>query len=572
MKPKILIVDDEENIRFGFSMILEDAGYEVAAAGDYDAALSCIAESEPDLIITDIILGGRGGGELLLAVKKRELRCPVVMITGEPNVQTSADAVRLGAFDYVSKPIRSRALLRITAHALQHKKLLDKKYVLEKENLRVRLKMEAIFRSLQDGVLTVRDDMRVIEANDAVGTICGFSAMDMVGERFDRALARCARSCMGVLKQTLETRKPMGDIQVECGHPDKPRQAVHLTGSPLEADAAGAFGAVLVIRDVTRLSNLERELKERRRFHRMIGKSEKMQSIYGLLENIADTDSTVLITGETGTGKELAADAIHHGSGRKDKPFVKVNCSALSENLLESELFGHVRGAFTGAVNNKVGRFEMADGGSLFLDEIGDISPLIQLKLLRVLQEKEFERVGESRPVKTDVRVIAATNRDLGEKVRRGEFREDLYYRIKVVDISIPALRDRREDIPLLTDHFLRFFNGHSGKRLKEMSSEATAAFLNYPWPGNVRELEHAVERGVVLSRGETLLLEDLPGEIRAYVKNGETAAPGKRAVTGEDVRKALDRTDWNKAKAARLLGIGRRTIYRKIEEFNIVK
>ncbi|CCK79351.1 sigma-54 dependent transcriptional regulator [Desulfobacula toluolica] len=570
MKSKILIIDDEENIRFGFEMILSDQGYDVMTAKDYDSALKTISGIEPDLIITDIILGRLTGMDLLVEVKKRKLLCPVIMITGEPNLETSTDAVRLGAFDYIPKPIRKETLLRIAGMGLQHKKLLDNKRQLKLENIRVRRNMEAIFRSLKDGVITVNNDLQVIEANESVKKICRFSIKEIVGKNFEKIQTDCSRSCLPVLKETLRTKKSIGEFRVECRHPDQPRQVVLLTSSSLRSHATQSLGAVLVVRDITRLTTLELELKERNQFHGIIGKSSKMQNIYNLLENLADTDTTVLITGETGTGKELVAHAIHYNSPRKENPFIKVNCSVLSENLLESELFGHVKGAFTGAVKNRKGRFEMADHGTIFLDEIGDISPLIQLKLLRVLQEREFERVGDSIPIKIDVRIIAATNCNLKEKIKLGEIREDLYYRIKVVDIPIPSLKERREDILLLSDYFLDRFNKRFKKQLSGLSNEVVNAFMNYAWPGNIRELEHAIEHGFVLCQGKTMRFDHLPLEIKTCLRTEKPGRLGQVAVNKEDLIQALKKTGWNKSKAARILGVGRRTIYRKIEQYKI--
>jgi len=327
-----------------------------------------------------------------------------------------------------------------------------------------------------------------------------------------------------------------------------------------------------VVRDITRLSDLEEKLKEKHRFHNIIGKSLRMQKVYRLIEYLADTETTVLVTGESGTGKELVASAIHHRSKRADKPMVTVNCSALAETLLESELFGHVKGAFTGAIKDKAGRFQLADGGTVFLDEIGDISPIVQLKLLRVLQEREFERVGDSKTIKVDVRVIAATNRNLKEKIRLGEFREDLYYRLKVVEIAIPPLRKRREDLPLLVNHFCRLFENSFKKKIDGVSDEVLTTFMNYSWPGNVRELQHAIEHAFVICRGRNITLDHLPSEIIEYYR-GTRRAHGKKFVNEpHEVLQALNKTDWNKAKAARMLGISRQTIYRKISEFRLAK
>jgi transcriptional regulator with PAS, ATPase and Fis domain len=331
------------------------------------------------------------------------------------------------------------------------------------------------------------------------------------------------------------------------------------------------MGVVLVIRDVTLLRNVERELRERNQFQNIIGRNKTMQDIYSLLEDLTNLDTTVLVTGESGTGKELVARALHYSGNRAFKPFITVSCSALAESLLESELFGHVKGAFTGAIKDKQGRFQAADRGTILLDEVGDISPLIQLKLLRVLQEKEFERVGESTPQKVDVRVIASTNKDLKEKVKLGEFRQDLYYRLKVVEVALPPLRERLEDLPLLVDHFLRSFNERFDKSVEEISNEVLNTFMNYSWPGNVRELEHVMEHAFVLCHGLTITMHHLPADMRHYRQIGAAPPSSNQQVetlTGrEDILDALNKTGGNKAKAARLLGISRQTIYRKIND-----
>jgi two-component system, NtrC family, response regulator HydG len=327
---------------------------------------------------------------------------------------------------------------------------------------------------------------------------------------------------------------------------------------------------VLVIRDITRLTHLEEELKERHHFQNIIGKSEKMQKVYNLLKTLANQTTTVLITGDSGTGKEIAAKALHYGGARANGPFVTVNCSALVENLLESELFGHVKGAFTGAERDKIGRFEAANEGTILLDEIGDISHLIQLKLLRVLQEKEFDRVGESNPRKVDVRVLASTNRNLKEAIRAGKFREDLYYRLNVIEIHMPPLRERYDDIPLLINHFCEVFQKSYGKNIGGVSDEVLQAFMNYAWPGNVRELEHAIERAFVLCRDHTIKLEHIPAEIRDHIQITHRAADNRASEDPEAIRSALERTDWNISKAARRLGISRWTLYRRFQKYKI--
>ncbi len=342
-------------------------------------------------------------------------------------------------------------------------------------------------------------------------------------------------------------------------------------------------GLTLKIRKVLHLHELEQgSLLQQARleagfdFSRIIGRSPKMLELLETLALVAPTEATVLILGESGTGKELIANALHQNSPRRHKPLVKLNCAALQESLLESELFGHERGAFTGAISRKEGRFQQADGGSIFLDEIGDMTLNTQAKMLRVLQEQEFEPVGGTRTIKVDVRVIAATNKDLLQEVQAGRFREDLYYRLNVVSLTMPSLRERREDIPLLTDHFLKVYAEKNRRLLKGVEPGVLDAFHRYQWPGNVRELENAIERAVIMCSGEYLRVEDLPLSLRG---------PGPGAITGEGgvkaglsmremekqlILKTLEETQGNKSKAARLLGISRRTLLNKLQEYRI--
>ncbi|MEW6185816.1 MAG: sigma 54-interacting transcriptional regulator [Thermodesulfobacteriota bacterium] len=440
----------------------------------------------------------------------------------------------------------------------------------EKELAGHRSLLTAIFGSVNDAVITVDTEVKVLEVNKSTETICGVSIKDISGRKLTRCMNHCRQSCMEVLRQTLNKKITVKEYRTECGHAHRPRQMVSVTSSPL-LDAEGHFrGAVLVIRDITLLKDLERELRERHRFHKIIGRSKKMQEIYALLEDLANLETTVLITGESGTGKDMVAKALHYSGQRAFKPLVTVNCSALSESLLESELFGHVKGAFTGAIRDKQGRFQAAQGGTILLDEIGDISPYIQMKLLRVLQEKEFERVGESVTRKADVRVVACTNRALKEKVMKGEFRLDLYYRLKVMEIALPPLRQRLEDLPLLVDYFNQVFNQQFKKNIEGVSNEVLKLFMEYPWPGNIRELEHVLEHAFVLCRGGIIALEHLPIEIRTQNLPAPLSGRGGQTGVSVDLPKileALEQTHWNKTKAARLLGISRRTLHRKIQD-----
>jgi len=307
----------------------------------------------------------------------------------------------------------------------------------------------------------------------------------------------------------------------------------------------------------------------------IIYKSEKMKSILDVVNKVADSNATILITGESGTGKELIANALHFGSNRNNKPYVKINCGALPENLLESELFGHERGAFTGAVSKKIGRFELADGGTLFLDEVGELTPSIQVKLLRVLQEKEFERVGGTDTIKVDVRILAATNRNLLDMVRKGEFREDLFYRLNVIPIDIPPLRDRKEEIPSLVKFFINRYSANIKKGKIEFSDGALEALVNYKWIGNIRELENFIERSVILNDGKTIKIADLPKEILNNSSQSTEFTIPDEGINLDEVERsiivqALKKANNNQTKAAKLLGITRHTLLYRMEKYNI--
>ena len=335
-------------------------------------------------------------------------------------------------------------------------------------------------------------------------------------------------------------------------------------------DPRDTTGKIFFLYDVTDVHDLRRLLDERAQFYDLLGKSAAMQQVYQQIRAVAQVDSTVLIEGETGTGKELVARAIHAASHRKDKPFVAVNCAGLTESLLGSQLFGHKRGAFTGAIEDHQGLFEAANGGTLLLDEIGDIPMTVQNQLLRVLQEREIVRLGETRPRKIDVRLLAATHRSLSDEVTRGNFRTDLFYRIRVARIAVPALRGRREDIPLLAASFLAQFSAAAAKRVTELSNEAVRLLMDHPWPGNVRELRSAIEFAVIRCGGAVIQPEDLPPEIGAPSDFG-SSIPGD-PLNDEKARflDALDRSRGNRALAARLLGISRATLYRRLADLNI--
>jgi len=441
---RVLVVDDDQAIREALSRTLEKFGYEVVLAEDGQAGLDRLREGEIHILLADLQMPKLSGQGLLKAAKTIAPDIEVIVITGHGTVEDAVEAMKEGAYDFITKPFKRVQLERTIRRAAE-------KQALALQNRRLRARLDEL---------------------QGAGSIVGTSP---------------------VMLRTLE-----------------------------------------------------------------------------LVRQVAPSTATVLIQGESGTGKELIADAIHHGSPRREQAFVKVNCAALPEHLLESELFGHERGAFTGAVARKEGRFELADGGTLFMDEIGDISVAMQAKLLRVLQSGEFERVGGTRTLKADVRLVAATNTDLVALVREKRFREDLYYRLNVITIHLPTLRDRREDIPLLAHHFLRRYAEKNAKLLRGFTEDTMDLLQTYAWPGNVRELENAIERAVVLTRSDLITPVDLP---ETLVRSDQAArhlviSIGTPLEEVEDrlIDETLRYTKGDKTLAAKLLGIATRTIYRRMK------
>jgi PAS domain S-box-containing protein len=562
MSARVLVIDDEESIRYTFKRFLRAAGYIVVTAESCSQALALIDETEFDLIFADIILEDRTGIDFLREIKARGLSCPVIMITGDPGVETAGESIRLGAFDYIPKPINQESLLHAARTALKYRALNE-----EKEKYRTNL--EAIFRSVKDAIITIDRDSLVVEVNEAAMTMCGISRDD-IGKPFG-LLPEMGKGGFGeILEEAIRRGEPVEVNRIVCQLENRPLLVISVRTYPLLNLQGQRSGLVMVLRDETHVAGLEMERKEHRKFRRIIGNCKPMQKVYDLIRALAAVQTTVLVTGESGTGKELVAEALHLASERSHKPLVKVNCSALPESLLESELFGHVKGAFTGAIRDHIGRFHRANHGTIFFDEIGDISPKVQLKLLRVLEEREFERVGSSTPTRVDVRVIAATNRDLMEKVSLREMREDLYYRLKVVEIRLPPLRDRREDIPLLVEHFRKGFNLKFKKNIEAISADVLKAFLRYPWPGNVRELDHTMEHAFVLCNQNIITFDHLPPDFMVHPKGARRSADTTWQADIQAILEALQTTAWNKAKAARLLGIDRVTLYRKIKRYSL--
>ncbi len=443
---EILYVDDEKEILNIVNEYLTLNGYEVTVASNGLEALEHVKASGHDIVFTDLNMPGFSGLELLAAIKEHRPETEVIIVTGYGTIESAIEALKLGSYDYVQKPIKLERL----------KILIDR--ILEKKNLQ------------RENIL------------------------------------------------------------------------------------------------------IKRRLKERYSFDELVGVSPKMQEIYEIIDRISVNTPTVLIQGESGTGKEVVARVIHQNSDAKDKPFIPVNCGAMVDGLLESELFGHIKGSFTGAISDKMGLFRAAEGGTIFLDEIAELSPNLQVKLLRVLQDKKVRAVGDTTETDLKVRVIAATNRNLEEAIKSGAMRKDLFYRLNVVSINMPPLRERKEDVPLFINYFLNKFNVLNTRKVATISPEAMNAMLNYHWPGNVRQLENAIERAFVLGLGDTIELTDLPSELREI---GEiTITKGATLNLRENeiflIKEAMNKTAGNKAEAAGLLGINITTLYRKVKKYDI--
>ncbi|HQL32540.1 MAG TPA: sigma-54 dependent transcriptional regulator [Treponemataceae bacterium] len=448
MKFNVLVIDDEKNIRTGLAAALKLDGYEVFLAADGNEGMDIALRGDIDLVITDLRMPGMSGEEVLKKVTSETPGVPVIVLTGHGTVESAVDAMRAGAYDFLTKPLNLDRLSLLVKRALQSRELI------------------------------------------------------------------------------LQHRE------------------------------------------------LEREVESRKSFEHIIGKSPAMMKVFEVLKRVAPTKASVLITGESGVGKELIADALHNLSPRKDNPFVKVHCAALAESLLESELFGHEKGSFTGAVSRKRGRFELAHSGTIFLDEIGEIDQTVQIKILRVLQEKKFERVGGEDTLEVDVRVVTATNRDLEKEIAEGRFREDLYYRLNVVRIHVPPLRERKDDLPLMITSFVHEFAEENGKKIEGMDPKARSALYAYDWPGNVRQLRNCIESAVVMTSGTVITLDDLPPSIRSgaevpslLIPVGVTMAEAEKQV----ILQTLSANSGNKSKTAEILGIGRKTLHRKLDEYGVV-
>ncbi len=431
---------------------------------------------------------------------------------------------------------------------------------------------DIILDSIAEGVFTVDLNWRITSFNSAAERITGIPREEAIGkicaEVFKATI--CESAC--ALRKTIQTGEPIVNMEVTILRVDGEPVPVSISTAILKDKDGNVIGGVETFRDLSEVKELRKELKEKHSFEDIVSKNSRMLELFNILPDVAESESTVLIEGESGTGKELFAKAIHNLSPRRNGPMITVNCGALPENLLEAELFGYKAGAFTDARKDKPGRFELAAGGTIFLDEIGELSPAMQVKLLRVLQERTFEPLGGTESVKADVRVIAATNQNLDELVKKGRFRQDLFYRINVVRLKLPPLRERKEDIPLLVDHFIEKFNRLKGKGIRTVSPDVMFALMNHNFPGNVRELENIIEHAFVLCQGDTIRINHLPDYLRP--KQGAekmiSTARNLEEVEARYIEEVLRRNNYNRSAAARELGIHKTTLWRKVKKLGI--
>lgn len=436
-------------------------------------------------------------------------------------------------------------------------------------------KLDAIFNSSIEGTFTIDHEWNVTSFNASAEKITGYKKDEAIGMKcwqiFNSSL--CRNGCH--MEQTMLKGKPTIGNELEIINKGGNKIPIRVNSAILINNHDEKIGAVETFIDITEIKNLSSHLSEKYKYENIVGKSKELQQVITVLESVSQTNSTVLITGESGTGKELAARAIHLNSSRRTGPFIAINCSAFAESLIESELFGHEAGAFTGAIKTKVGRFELSRGGTLFLDEIGDLSISVQTKLLRILETREFERVGGNKTIKMDTRIIAATNKNLIDEISGGKFREDLFYRINVINIHLPSLRERMDDFPLLINHFILHFNERFGKNIKRFSSSAYDLLTEYNWPGNIRELENVIEHCFILCSGEIIQIEHLPKRLRekpreTKMEKSNTSLNNFKEAEKEIIISILKKHNYNRGKTAKELGIDPSTLWRKMKKLGI--
>ncbi len=589
---RILLVDDDPLQLSIFSAILRDRGHQVDAIDNGEAALASFREHCHPLMLVDWDMPGMNGIELVEMVRALpDGEAPMIlMVTGRSEHEDMLKALAVGANDYITKPFSAQLLeLRLTIAEQQsvvmrerHNSRRRLEQALERSR-RGREDLAAILDQLEQGTVLCDETGGIRFLNYSVCALFRLDREADLGRHWLHTFPFTSEE-LESLEQLVETPDSQREhMQLGLQRDDGRRFWMDTT---IHDDPREEGGYLFLFHDVTEVHDLRRMLDEKAQFQDFVGKSRPMLQVYRQIQELAEVDITVLVNGETGTGKELVARALHNTSHRKDEPFIAVNCAGLTDSLLTSQLFGHRKGAFTGAISDHKGLFEEADGGTLFLDEIGEISMNVQTALLRVLQEREVIRVGENTPRKVDVRLIFATHRDLTAEVEAGRFRADLMYRIRVAQVRLAPLRERREDIPMLADYFLGRVRTASGKALKGISTDAMRRLTDHAWPGNVRELENTIEVSAVRARGHYIEEMDLPPELLTpapFIAPQPTAgaqlpAPAYPAGYGAppplDERSrllaALQQSGGNRKRAAELMGISRATLYRRLERFGI--
>ncbi len=575
---RTLLVEDDATTRRLLQSTLEGRGYAVTACADAESAWEKCRHEAFEIMVLDWLLPGMDGLELCRRWRAHPDgdRSFVIILTGRDQPSDLQVVLDAGSDDYLTKPLdipRLQVRLSIAERQIEHRR---QRRLAEGNAARSLAELQ----KAHDDLLLVLNQLRIgCVITDADGQITFFS--EVCRELFDvspsQVLGHSWQSALPV------TREVQAELQRMVGLPRHDRVKVVAHGEAasgtrfsieieVKDDPADAQRRMFFVYDISEVHDLRRMLSGRAQFEDLIGKSEPMLRVFQLIRDVAAVDATVLIEGETGTGKELVARALHVTSVRRDRPFIAVNCAGLTESLLGSQLFGHKRGAFTGAIEDHKGLFEAADGGTVFLDEIGDVPQSVQTMLLRVLQEREVVRLGETKPRKIDVRVVAATHHNLTEDVAKGSFRADLLYRIRVARIHLPPLRQRRQDIPLLAAAFLREFRATTGKRVEDFTTEAMSLLLNYDWPGNVRELRGAIEFAMIRAAGSMIGSADWPPEMQIGADGVSDVRmnlpPG--ADEAQRILAALEQSRGNRVVAARLLGMSRATLYRRLSELNL--
>jgi DNA-binding NtrC family response regulator len=558
--PRILIVEDEAIVALDLEERLRRLGYDVVGIVDSCAdALASAAELRPDLVLMDIELRDDRDGISAAEQLRAELALPVVFLTAYADAATIDRAKRASPHGYVVKPFEERDL-RATLEVALYRVGVDRVLRRSHEDLLAVLDVQ------RTGILLVEETGRIAFANAAAGRILGADGHALADLPWSEGLG-----VRGEVRKRIEALfgMPMAERPKVVAHLESRGTRDWVVEIEIADDPRAPKRKILFLTDVSELHDLRRLLDERGRFHDLVGRSEEIQQVVRLVRQVGPSNLTVVIEGETGTGKELVARAIHRESGRRNGPFVAINCAGLSEELAASQLFGHRRGAFTGAVADTAGMFEAARGGTLFLDEIGELPLRVQTTLLRALDERAVLRIGETQPRPVDVRIVAATNRELATEVAQGRFRADLLYRIRVGRIHLPPLRARRDDLPLLVRHALAEQRAVTGRAVEHVSDEAMQAMLAYDWPGNVRELQHTLGYAVIHCPGTTIELEDLPPEVLEHARPVPVAGdlPGDER---ERIMAALERAAGERKAAAVLLGVSRATLYRRMAQHGI--